>query len=511
MTNIWRDRLFGAVCLALPFLFIPKIFWQSFIGGPLGSMLLVYPILSLYGYTAYQWKRGKFSFCNVKSFCSFIAIYVVILIVSLLWGLYNYPYYDLIFNGPAGQIEKLEKVMGLFHSNGIWVDEKIVLALWVVARLLKRIFFECFYMFFCSYLIYCWYRQNPLKASTIFEKAIQYITVIVTGYAAIEIAYFCGETWAKSILVTVNPMLHTIAENWDWWPPLLWGELRVRSIFPEPSQFGMYAAVIVPFFWTGILYKKKIIRNGLFSVIIMTLIFLSSSKTASYLLLGEAIALGVFVLYIRHCDLLRRYLSVLLCMGVAFVLSAGCVYFYSYSDDKQEFLQSSSRSIKTSFTEVVNENAGSNAARFSIIKSDLRIWKDHPGLGVGAGLKAAYVPEYLTEKERAVPEVKMWMEKQEKKGVLKSPIGSVCEYSNRLAETGLLGLTIYLFSVLLLCALIVKKRKCFIHDREIQMGILPILIAIAGVMVSGVSGMMTTFHTLWILLGIAFAYVLKEG
>lgn len=507
MSGIWRDRLFFAVCCALPFLFIPKIFWPPFIGGSIGTMLVVYPLLAFYGYTMYRWKKGGFSFYCPKLFWRFIGAYAAMLLFTLVWGLYEYPYYDLIFNGPPGQIEKLDKLLAFFHGHGISVNEEWLLGAWFIARQLKGIFFECFYMFFCSYLIFCWYRREPLQASIVFERPIKYIAAIIIGYAAIEMAYFFGAGWAKSVLISVNPMLHAIAENWDWWPPLIWGEERIRSIFPEPSQFGMYAAMIVPFFWGHIIAGKRVMLNLCVSIIMMTLIFLSVSKTSSWLLLGEVAVFGVFFLCMRNWGKLKYFLWIPLCLGIAFSASLYVTSLYPSNGKSDNVYQSG---VQDSISEVTNENSGSNKARFSIIKSDLRIWEDHWLLGVGSGLKAAYVPDYLMEKEKDVPEVQMWVTMQETKGVLKQPIGCTSEWTDRLARTGLVGFLAYLFPEILLLGILIKKRKMFLADEKMFLGLLPVLTAIAGVLASGFSGMMTTFHSLWILLGIAFSYVLQE-
>ncbi len=509
MSDLWRDRFFFATCFALPFLFIPKIFWQSFLGGSNGTMLILYPLLAFYGYTIYRWKNGEFSFYCAKKFWLFIGGHAVILLLTLAWGLYGYPYYDLIFDGPPGQIEKLDRLLVFLHGRGVSVNEEWLLGAWVIVRQLKGIFFECVYMFFCSYLIFCWYRRDPLQASVVFEKPIKYIICIIVGYAAIEMAYFWGADWAKSVLVSVNPMLHTIAENWDWWPPLIWGERRIRSIFPEPSQFGMYAVAIVPFLWAHIIAGKRVKANLCLSLVMMTLIFLSLSKTSSWLLLGEVVVFGILVVWMKSFDKLKRFLCIPFCLCVALLVSLYITSLYPFND-RGGGENANKFGVQQSITEVVNENSGSNKARFSIIKSDLRIWTDHWLLGVGRGLKAAYVPEYLTKTEKAVPEVKMWVKNQEAKGILKQPIGCTSEWTDRLATTGLLGFFSYFFPMILLLGLLIKKRRIFRTDEKMALSLIPILTAITGVLASGFSGMMTTFHTLWILLGMAFSYVLYE-
>ena len=46
-----RNRLFLFICICLPFLFIPKVLQLNFIGGPIGSEMIVYPIIMSYVYT----------------------------------------------------------------------------------------------------------------------------------------------------------------------------------------------------------------------------------------------------------------------------------------------------------------------------------------------------------------------------------------------------------------------------------------------------------------------------
>ncbi len=505
MEKIWRDRFFFALCIALPFLFIPKFFQQPFIGGPIGTMLLVYPLLAFYAYTLYSWKHGSFSFYSYNKFLLFIGIYAIVLLLSLMYGLYNYPYYDLILNGPSGQIEKFGKVSSMLREYGFLLNDELLLVGWMIARRLKNIFFECFYMFFCTYLIYCWYRKDPVQSSILFEKAINCITVIIILYSTFEIAYFFSVSLAKDVLLFTNPILHAISENWGWWPPLLWPEFRVRSVFPEPSQFGMYGAAIIPFLWARMIYGKQIIKNFTFGTILMILLFLSVSKTSTWLLLGEIALFGCLIAFTKRWIAVKRFLLVLLCLGIAFFTSSWCISEYPSVANKQIHTK-----VSESISEVVNERSGSNAARFAIIKSDLRIWQDHWLVGVGSGMKAAYVPVYLTKEEASVPEVKMWVGLQNQNGVLKTPIGCISEYTNRLAETGILGIIIYLLPVLCLMVMLVKRRLLIYNDAMLQLRLLPILTAIIGVLASGFSGMITTFHSLWILLGMGYAYVLSR-
>lgn len=256
MNSVVRDRLFFIICLCLPFLFVPKLLHTVF-GGPIGAELVVYPIIIALIYTALNSKNNFEILAHRKKFCWFIVVYFSVLFVSLVHGLFIYPYYDLVFNGPVEQFEKLARLRNFLDGYNISYNKEVLLVVWIVIRFLKGIIMEVFYTFGFSYIIYCWYRSCPEKAIKILLRSIYIVSGIIVVYSAFELCYFWGFDWAKNILVRVNPILHAIKVNFDWWPPLLWNEMRIRSIFPEPSQFGMYAAFIIPFFWLGIFSDKK--------------------------------------------------------------------------------------------------------------------------------------------------------------------------------------------------------------------------------------------------------------
>ena len=113
------DILFSILVFSLPFKYIPKLFWQTFLGGPFGQDLVVYPLLMGFVYTCYcQWKHRNVLY-KWDIFKKFVCAYLVVLFISLLWGLFNYPYYEQILNGPADQVEKLPWVLAFLHSVGI--------------------------------------------------------------------------------------------------------------------------------------------------------------------------------------------------------------------------------------------------------------------------------------------------------------------------------------------------------------------------------------------------------
>lgn len=65
-------------------------------------------------------------------------------------------------------------------------------------------------------------------------------------YSTIELFYLAGFVFARDILSIINPMIHPIASEHGWWPPILWNG-QLRSMFSEPSRMGNYLAFAMPF------------------------------------------------------------------------------------------------------------------------------------------------------------------------------------------------------------------------------------------------------------------------
>lgn len=501
MNELIRNRIFYLLCLTMPFLFVPKFLHLSFIGGPINTMLMVYVILVAYVYSFYCYKKDKDIFANKEHFIKFIILYMCVLVLSLIHGLLIYPYYDLIFNGPVNQIERLYKLINFLNEYDVIIDKNISLSVWMIVSFFKGIIFEIIYTFGFSYILYCSYKDEPQVAIKIIKKSIYIISIIIVLFGFIELFFLLGYEWAKNFLIKFTPYLHEIKMNFEWWPPLLLPG-RMRNIFPEPSQFGMYTAFAMPFLWAEILNGNKKLLNLTLVCIISLFIFLTQAKTAVLLFLGELFLLTIYVLYKRI--LWKKYIQIFATVIIASILSLWCID--NYGNNSPDALIESY--IDQNVIGVVNPNSGSNGARFAIIKSDIRIWQDHILLGVGSGLKSAYTTDYLTVDELKNGELLNCKSLQEKNGILKSGYPGVNEFSMRLAQSGIVGFVMYVFPFLFLIYKFYKNRKNYNLDFKENNNVICMLIALIGCFVTGMSGMLTTIQTYWLLLGIAYAYLL---
>lgn len=521
--------LFFLISLFLIFNNVPKIIQMNFIGGgTLGNKLVFYPLIIGLIYTIYCQYKHKNILINFDKFLKFIAVYLAITFISLIIGLYNYPYYDLVINGPVTQIEKLPKVMAILDNFGINIDQKILIAFWMVARVFKGLLFDTFYTFGGAYMIYCWYYNDWQKGLNIFIKGILIGLIVVLGYGCIEMLYLAGNDIAKNILITFNPYIHIIKTDHNWWPPLLWVK-QTRSVFPEPSHIGNYLAFTLPVLWCLIINIRAYNELKLNKIILLCLtfifsmiIFLAQARTASAMFFGMSALYVLLLCYLYKKDYWKNFAKIIIVSVLAFVVSLTFINNFinkpvttkTVNNIKVETksrlqggMQVADNYISKNFTSLASDNQRSNGARYALIKSNLRIGMDNIFFGVGKGLTGAYVSANFTEKEKQNKEVKMWVTNQKKEGVLRYGLGAMNEYVGRFAETGIIGLIAFLCPFFYILYKLFKTLK---PSSYYSNKILLLLTSLVGVMVAGMNGSLNIFFSTWIVLGLCYAAVFDK-
>lgn len=520
------DIIFGLIIFTLIFNTIPEAVRLNFLGGAFAPQLTLYPLLAGMLYTLYcQW-RYKEKLIHIKKFSAFLGIYLLVYLISTIWGLYTYPYYNEILNGPTNQIEKLPYVLSWLQNHHLRIDEQLLTQLWIIARIMKSVFQEALWAWIGAYMIFCWYYKRVQDGVHVLLKALYVAIGCVLIYSLIDIFYLAGNETARSILIAMNPYVHEIKGSGTWWPPLLWTQAQLRSLFAEPSFWGIFSAFAAPWIWYSwvkIQSWKGTAAVGGFWMVWAFCLFLTQARTGVAILIGETILLILVALLARK-QYLSRFIVMLICVtGLSF---GGAIQYISFCNVKPA--QSVSQQISvakttgTSNTEAYfNKNVASlasvsqrsNGARYSSMIADFKIGLAHPILGVGTDLRPAYVPEYLPLWAQDNGEVQGWLANQREKGILKAGIGSVSEYTTRFAENGLLGLIAFLFPTFYLG---VRLFKCILREKldgkQEKIGIF-LLIALSGTMAGGIGAPINTFYCYWVILGLgyAFLYSLKDA
>lgn len=519
MSTALRNKLFFLIVLFVIFCNIPKMVQLNFLGSFLAKDLSLYPILigAVYtGYTFYQERKFPF-YKEERVLVGYIVTYVFILMLSFLHGLSMYPYYDAILAGPPNQIEKLPVVQHFLSTVGIEVDAISLLKFWMFARPIKGFIVETIWYFLVPYLIFTWYKKDVQEGYSILTKAIFCATVLICMYGMIDVLYLSGSTLAENMLVILNPIIHDIQSNGTWWPPLLW-KGQLRSLFAEPSYYGIYAAFAMPFLWY---YWGKHQQNKNKILVTMVLfiftycLFLTKARTANVLFIGEVLLLIFFALWKRNSDFIKKTVVIVILSLTAFILSVCSLHLMSGSpqgstmgyDDTNSTAISSY--LEDNVGSLASSNKRSNGARYSILKVSIAIGKHYPLLGVGKCLRNAYIPDYLSEEGKADAEVQSWIKNQKEKGIMNSGFPELGEYYTRFAETGVLGLCIYLLPAAFLAWRLLKQIH-FLKDQEEQEKYIFFFISLSGVMTSGLGDNLSITCAYWILMGLGYAMILSS-
>lgn len=540
------NALFFFICLFLIFNNIPEILQVNFISGPLYGKLVFFPCVLGIVYTLYFQYKYKIILVNFNKIIDFLLLYFSIIFISIIIGLYNYPYYDLVMNGPMLQIEKFSKIITFIKSLGLDIDLRLIMPFWVIVRSLKEVILEILFAFGGAYIIYCWYHNNWKIAFDIMIKAVIVSLIFIFSYSIIEIFYLGGNQTAKKILEFITPYFHIVKVNDTWWPPLLWKN-QLRSLFAEPSYYGIYFAFAMPFLW----YLSYTIKKYSNMILLYTgmiffsfCLFITQARTAVVLFLGEIGLFIILLMILKNKWLLKNFAIIGVCNILAFGMSNVFIANFIQTNsvkiivtevskdmsnksvtknnivipqkfNNQKVNQEGNKFIvgktqinsyfENNLFSLLSLNKRSNNARYSIMLTDLKIGMDSPILGVGKGLRNAYVPDYLPDMAKGNREVKMWLTNQTEKGIMRSGFPKLGEYTNRFAETGILGLIMFLIPPFIL----LKKLYLKITDKTLnadeKLPYVFFTISLIGIMASGIGDTINITYCYWVLLGLGYA------
>jgi len=505
MNKRCRDILFAFIIFGLLFTNIPKILQCNFLFGTMATKLSVYPIfIGMMGTIYYKKfntnqniRNDRFELYGVK----YIASYLLICTISLIIGLMNYPYYDLILNGPVTQIKKLNILYFLIQQINGNISLRELLSYWMLIRPIKGLIIETIMTFGTVLLIFQWYKNDKKKMMQILIKGIYVSVGCILLYNILDCGYLLNNIQATALLQKINPIVHEIKNNGTWWPPLLISG-QLRSLFAEPSYYGIYASFALPWLWYSTFYysKKKVLTYGTIFLFSFCL-YLTKARTAVILLNGEIVFLILFTFFFRKI-MWRHTITILFCTIISFFLATSFINYVSMMDSRANVTVNS----------YLNDNVGSlayadkrsNRARYSVMEANLRMGLTHPFFGVGYSLRQAYTKDYLSTAGLNNNEIKGWLKNQENLGILKVGFPPLGDYLVRLAETGFFGLSFFL---LLPGYLFYLLLQIIFKEKNNELGVLPYIffsISLIGIMASGIGDTLNVTYCYWFLLGVGY-------
>ena len=500
--------IFFFMCFSLIFNNIPNSFQLNFLGGPVGNKLVVYPLIIGVIYTAYCYYVHNFVLPDFRWFKRYILIFITIMMLSTMHGLFIYPYYDLVLNGPTDQIEKLPKVLSFLSSHGICVDSRLLMQVWIIIRQLKGIMLESFWCFGGAYMVYCWYKKDWKQAVNVMLFGVSTSFIVLFLYALIEVPYLAGSSVAANVLKNINPYIHPIVTNHGWWPPLLWkGQLRL--VFPEPSHVGNFIAIGLPMVWYMYFRQKGWQRYFALTInlVMSFFVLMTKARTAWGMLAGMFVLLLCLILLEKRFELLKKCSVLAVCIGIGFF---GFIQFENYTSagamtDKENVAV---QVLESNLISLASSNKRSNGARYALLKAHFRTGLEHPLMGVGKGLTSAYVRDHFTDEESRNREVADWIRYQDERGPMATGYSipdAMNEFISRFSSTGVLGMLAFFYPFGH-----VTVRLLIKGHRENELTAMFIALALISSIMAGCNGSVNLLYAVYLLLGIGYAMIFGE-
>lgn len=520
-SNKYIDSLIGLSFIFVIFPVIPMSLRIGFLGGEFSAKASFYTLFICLVYSVWLKRHSLLQYHLYWKELLYITLLGFSIAVSLVHGLINFPYYDLV-PGTNYMNHKLEAIIQLIFNES--VSEYTLSIIHFCFRALKNSLTQLIFTFGFSYLIFYWYKNRSETILKIVSKGSLISASLVVIFGVIELFYFGKQQWALSLLTYIRPIVHAIEINNTWWPPLFWPELQFRSLFPEPSFLGIYAVITIPFIWSIIFTSKNKKLVGLSFIILLLLemiTLLANSRTATVFLIIDYILL-VFALCIqfRNKKFIIHTVLVTLIGLLAFV--GNIVYtsnvFYVQDASTKSINTTSTTSKNISTQQVANEitsygennikslskkGGRSNNQRYGVMKADLDIFKENPLLGIGQGLRTPYVLNHLDEDTLNGTEVKMWIENIKNKGLINISIPMLGEYTSRLSETGIMSFVLFMAPILLLLFRLLK----YIIQNSKDTFVIFFTIAYIECLLTGIGTTLNELYYFWILLGFGYALV----
>ncbi|EFG22884.1 hypothetical protein HMPREF0873_00778 [Veillonella sp. 3_1_44] len=518
-SNKYIDSLIGLSFIFVIFPVIPMFLRVGFLGGEFSAKASFYTLFICLVYSVWLKRYSLRQYHLYWKELLYIVFLGFSITVSLIHGLINFPYYDLV-PGTNYINHKLE-VINQFIFNKAF-SEYTLSVIHFGFRVLKNSLTQLIFTFGFSYLIFYWYKDRSETILKIVSKGSLISATLVVIFGVIELFYFGKQQWALSLLTYIRPIVHAIEINNTWWPPLFWPELQFRSLFPEPSFLGIYTVITIPFIWNVIFSsknKKLLIFSSILLLLLEMITLLANSRTATVLLIIDHILLVVALcIQFRNKKFVVHTVLVTLIGLLAFIGNIVYTSNVLYVQDTS-IKSTTSRTVKNISTQqVANEiksygennisslskkDRRSNNQRYGVMKADLDIFKENPLLGIGQGLRTPYVLNHLDEDTLNGAEVKMWIENIKNKGLINISIPMLGEYTSRLSETGIISFVLFMGPI----AFLLVRLLIYVFKNPKDIWIIFFTIAYIESLLTGIGMTLNELYYFWILLGFGYALV----
>lgn len=479
--------------LALPIFDLSKRLQVLHIGGKLSWHFALLGLIAL----GIEWLLYRFK-VN-KTIKKFLIIFFGWQLLTLVLGLYRYPYYQEIDWHESARLSIVINFIENHHFDFLSISQ--VEAVWLAMRVIKNALLELIFSFGITVWVVHLFEDSFDQGFTTIRKYVFILAIALGIYAIPEILLFKFKMpIGYDILSVTNGFLYDVGSYLDWYPPLIWQGEQVRSYCTEPSIFGFLAATIIPMLWS---YFEKNLKLSAFYVYYVMLVFMTKSRTANAIAIFDFLWLlpGMIQTKTRKLAIILIILS-----GLGFMCNLGmnmisALIFKSSNDNVQKGTVYSY--YENNVKSIVDKSSRSNGSRLINIIGHANVIKNHWIVGVGEGLEACYVRDMLPDGALDNKEIESITGELNEKGPLGMvSYGNVNHYVYITTNEGLIGLVIYLFPFAYVLWMLLKL-KLWKNNRYIFL-----VIVLIGNLVCEMAGQPVML--LYMILGLLYVGILEN-
>lgn len=351
-----------------------------------------------------------------------------------------------------------------------------------IDRFFIQIFALLFYVFIVIYIYNAFYHAGK-EAERLFVTALSLSFFLAGGYSLFEIGAFINVPFSTEILGYIDTLFRANEE--------LYG-LRLRSLANEASMFAMYCTLIFPWIFSRFFRNRRSFGDIIIVSYFILLMGLTFSRTAYIVFIIQLIVF--FILYRKEIFSVGMHGAVYF-FAIIGILTFGAISIYFSNMELFEKIDVTALVYSLVSDDVDNPHLLSNIARYSSQIAAIRMFFDHPVLGVGLGGFGFYAPQYYPDSLG---------ESWEIIAQSSNTIGGAWPvahglYVRILAEMGILGLVFWLF----LWGWNIFKSFASLRNlaREQIQYKKNLLISLIGMLLIGFVGDSLTWASYWIYLG----------
>lgn len=412
-------------------------------------------------------------------------------LAMLFWGIKKLIKYEKIYIPRDGSIKIFILFICALLLSGIANIDVIYQSRYMdvngFERFTSRFFLFCFFLiiYVCIYDIF---MRNKARIIAALPICIFVSFIIAVIYSFFEIGGgFLQIGWMRDAMFMVDQFIHP--------QPFVF---RLRSICLEPSMFGIYASLVLPWLLYLVKHPKSYVKfTCLFLIFcLFVMVMLTLSRQTYVIFFFEFMILA----YIYR-SLFYKYKCYLICIFLFILFMSGIF---------ENYMTTTSASYNLDIFSVINTlfalDNESNLARYGGQVAGINAFFDNPLFGVGFGQYAFRYDEFLPS----------WALKSEEivatlMGVGRMPMTHSL-YAILLAETGILGLSCWLALWLNIIIKLYDRYKIFkLTNSPNEMLFVSNLIVSIGVLLFNWSSWESmTIFVIWLLLALS-SMILNGG